>query len=209
MFVVVVRAVSEAWRSPSRRGWMIAAGFTLLPIAALLGMGYVLQFRILGRHITPLMAPLLFLLGSGLYALCNGRKIFKWISVAFLALCFISCLSFRFAERHRKDDYRGATALALNELDSGKRVWWAADTYTANYYHLPVSSDPAMTNAVQLVQNLPEGHLKNLEKPDVILISKPDLYDGHGEVMKFISAEKYVTAPTRIPSFTVYHRKPE
>ena len=116
-------------------------------------------------------------------------------------------LSFRFAARHEKDDYRGAVAIAQADLDQRKIVWWSADEHAAGYYHLPLSprysGDPSK---VIRIQNAPATELVLYPAPDEIIISKPDIYDSRGAVLEYLQQHTYIKRAT-LQAFTVWQRK--
>ena len=91
-----------------------------LPVTMILGAGFVKHFRVLGRHFTPLLPVLLAILWLGFEKCLSQRmrlaKGFAWL---FVVLSFASGLSFRFAARHEKDDYRDAAGMANAALAGG------------------------------------------------------------------------------------------
>ena len=84
------------------------------------------------------------LLALGLSALWDHRE--GWMGrpllEAYLLLSLCSCLSIRFAARHQRDDYRDAAQTAINALRQHQVVWWSADSGCAQYYKLPLDTQP-------------------------------------------------------------------
>jgi len=124
----------------------------------------------------------------------------------FLLLSLASCLSFRFAARHQKDDYRGATAIAETALRRGGRVWWSADAHAAVYYHLPINSGTNETNGAFLAENMTTDMLSQLPEPDLIVVSKPDIYDARGALAQFIQHSSFIKSATP-QAFAIWQRK--
>jgi len=200
-------AVLRLGQSSTGARWFGVALMLILPMALLLGAGYFLHFRVLGRHFTPIVPVLLFLLSVGLAMRWSRRG---WISRLVVLIFFImsvdSCLSFRFAARHEKDDYRDAAAAANAALRRGERVWWSADTHGAVYYHLPLNAGTNEVNGAFLALNMTPDMLSHLPEPDLIVVSKPDLYDSRGTLAQYIQRGSYVKSATP-QAFTIWGRK--
>ncbi|HUA39168.1 MAG TPA: hypothetical protein VMA35_12325, partial [Candidatus Sulfopaludibacter sp.] len=170
----------------------------------ILAIGVAVGFRVLGRHCLPVLPPVLFLLAMGLAALWDQRnRAARGIGVAFLTLSLLSSLSLRFSERHAKDDYRDAAALGRKALARGESVWWSADLEGAEVYHLPVTRTLETTNAALVVVNPSEKLLKNLPVPDLVLVSKPDLYDGSGALANYLVRSGFQQTMT-LSAFTAW-----
>jgi hypothetical protein len=189
-------------------GKRIALAFVaVLPMLLLLAAGSFLGFLVLGRHCTPLMPGLLFVLTLGLVsASSQPHWIFKLLVAGFLILSLCSCLSLRFARRHEKDDYRDAAQTANAALARGQSVWWSAADDGAVYYHLPLSGVPGIAGAAILVLNPTPQSLSALPPPDLVITSKPDLYDNQEAVAKYVRNNPYQQVAA-FPAFTVWQRK--
>ena len=205
---VLLEAAHGVWGNPNRKRWIGPSLAVILPVAILLLACRHLGMRAYGRHLTPVLPAILFLLSFGLWAGLTRRPgIGKWLAAALLLFNLASCLSFRFAARHEKDDYRGAVAIAQADLDQRKIVWWSADEHAAGYYHLPLSprysGDPSK---VIRIQNAPATELVLYPAPDEIIISKPDIYDSRGAVLEYLQQHTYIKRAT-LQAFTVWQRK--
>jgi hypothetical protein len=173
----------------------------------LLGAGYIMHFRVLERHFTPLLPALVFVLGLGLTAAWSGHHwISKPLACGFVALSIASCLEVRFAVRHKKDDYRDAAAVANEALRNGKIVWWNAGLHGAAYYHLPLSSDPDTRNHAVWLLNPNAGTLSSLLPPEIIVASKPDMFDDQGVLAEYVRKTPYVKL-AGFPAFMLWQRK--
>jgi hypothetical protein len=200
---VLLAGVWQLWRGTSRR--MAVGVFVVLavPTVVLLGAGYAMQFRVLGRHFTPVLPVVLFVMCVGLGGLGWAKRA---IGVGFVVLSVVSCLELRFDSRHEKDDYRGAAAVAVAALGQGNTVWWNAGLQGAVYYQVPVSTgQEGKAEAVYMV-NPEMGDLGALTGPDVIIASKPDMYDEHGALAEYILRGPYNKGAV-LPAFTVWERK--
>jgi hypothetical protein len=99
----------------------------------------------------------------------------------------------RFNPHHSRDDYRGAARIARTAVQEGKTVWWAGDQVVAEYYNVVFcGADPADQRAcVVRTNNRDKRGLEHLPEPDVILISKPELFDTSGAVRSYIDEHRF------------------
>ncbi len=200
-----------AWRERSKisaaRNLIWPAVFFIVATAILLMMGHVAHFRVLGRHFTPLVVIVLVWLGFGLSQFIFRPGTFpKSIAALFIGLNIFSCLSLRFADRHEKDDYRAAAKIAKTELAEGKTVWWNADKAGASFYRVPISEEP-LPEKVWLLRN-PETHSLLRQFPDLVITSKPDVYDAQNTLGKFLEIENY-RPRTNLPAFKIWEKPRE
>jgi hypothetical protein len=167
---------------------------------ALLAFGFLAHFQLLARHFTPVTPLTLIVLAAGLTQLFTTR--WKLAGVALCLLWLGSSLALRFAPRHRKDDYRSAAAAAKHAIAEDKTVWWSADRAAAKYYGLPVEQG---NQFLALVINPHEPDLAKLPRPDLIILSKPDLYDENGALLAYLATERFADARA-LPAITVWRR---
>jgi hypothetical protein len=175
----------------------------MLPAAMLLAVGFATHFRLLGRHFAPLMPIWFSLLALGLTTLWSkegwtGRPVLE----AYLLVSLCSCLSVRFAARHERDDYRDA-AQSASALLQTKVVWWNADPTCARYYKLPLETGASAKNKAILIVNPSAAELARLQKPDIVIASKPDIFDATGTLAEYLARNHY-RATGRLPAFTLW-----
>jgi hypothetical protein len=163
-----------------------------LPVLAILGAGYALHFRVVGSHFIALLPVVLLILSFGLRIRVAANN---WISrslvSAFLLLSLYSCLSLHLGRRHQKDDYRNASNYAILAAEQGKVVWWNAGREGAEYYHVPLTNHPTQGAPVIPVLNPSAQTLAALPRPEVVIVSKPDVYDGSGAVADYLKKGRY------------------
>lgn len=148
---------------------------------SMLAVGYIAHFRVLGRHLMPVLPFILLLLSLGILQLWQSHKKLNWAVV--LALCLLlifSSLSIRFSPRFAKDDYRTAAQIAKSSLENGETIWWAADSATANYYGLEFNEK------VINVIGFSKSGLKNVDAPNLVFLSKLDIYDSNRFISGFL-----------------------
>ncbi len=174
-----------------------------VPALIILAAGWLLHFRVLERHFAPVVVLVVFVLGAGLAENCRRGVFSRSVVCGFVGLSLWSCVEVRFALRQKKDDYRDAAAFAQDAVSRGRVVWWNASEQGAAYYHLALSSGADQTNTAIRVQN--SGALSALPTPDVVVMSKPDLFDADGSVAGFIRTGPYARS-AEFPAFTVWQR---
>jgi len=199
-------AVRQLFQARDRKELLSLVLVIVAPAVVLMTAGWVLHFRVLGRHFTPLMPVVLFVLSTGLAALWSPRGFLRKLVVCgFFLLSLFSCLSLRFAARHEKDNYRDAAIFARTALQSGKQVWWNADNQAATYYEVPTSNQPAENGKAWRVINPSRELLWFAPKPEVIITSKPDLFDSQRALSDYIALTRFDKVAT-LPAFTIWQR---
>ena len=210
--LVVVAGVA-GWRRVRAESSRRALAWTILGsggvLVFLLAVGLTSRFRVLGRHCMPLLPPVLYVLGLGLTAAWRRRGWLGKASVtAFALMSLASCLMLRFDARHAKDDYRGAAVLAKQALQKGERIWWNADEQSALIYGVPMVSGRDVPGSMVLIEPPAPGFESGLTLPDLVILSKPDVYDGNGRLQGFLSREGYHKTGSLV-AFTLWRRRPE
>ena len=222
ILATLFKGLQEAARQIGSRGeFLFICALGLLPLAIVIFSGFAMHWRVLGRHMIAEIPLLSLLLALGLAKLFEKGTNRRWtfqsmIAMAcLLALAYSSC-SLRFADRHRKDDYKAVAAIALQENANGKRVWWAADSLGARYYGLPGEFDymAELTGiskpygcidqrGVQAISAASGECLEKLSSPDVVIFSKPETFDKTGVIAAYLAAGNYKIVQT-LPAFTVW-----
>jgi hypothetical protein len=204
---VLLAGLRVAWQSPIRRQalWIVAG--VGIPAAFFLAAGMLAHFRVLGRHLTPLMPVWLCLLSLGTVRLWQRGLAGRTVVVLFLGLSLASAFEVRWASRHEKDDYRSAVAFSKAVLDSGRSVWWNASHEAATHYGLPLTLDPQQTGKALQIFNPTASALAQLPLPDFVVITKPDIYDHELRVMNFLTQSGY-QPKTNFPAFVIWSRHP-
>ncbi len=192
-------------RSVPRRGWIAMLIYAFPPGLFLIGLGYMRDFRLLGRHFVPLVPLALGLLAFGIARL--GRRRTGVATGAIMCVIWlVSCLSLRFSGAHRKDDYRTAAEIATTALAQQEEVWWSADQAAASYYGVPVRPPSPHSKGVVLIIHPDREQLAALAPPDIVIASKPDIYEGGIDALgPFLAAGHYL-AVRDLPAFTIWRK---
>jgi hypothetical protein len=191
-------ALYFAKNSRTYRTEIFIAATALCGAVSMLAVGYMAHFRVLGRHLIPIL-PFVFLLVSLalLHLWQSNKKLRQAIVLSLCLLLAISSLSTRFNPRFAKDDYRTAAQIAKSSLEDGKTIWWAADTVTANYYGLEFSEK------VINVMGFSKSDLQNPEMPGLVLLSKLDIYDPNRLISIFLDKNNFISTKN-IKSFSIH-----
>jgi hypothetical protein len=201
--VVLYFGLSDFW-GKSRSKLLLLAAAVAVPWIFLSAVGMSRHFRLLGRHCAPLAAVWFIWMAGGLRALAGKPGwLGKAMGSVFLALCLCSSLMVRFDYRQSKDDYRRASEYALAALSEQRAVWWNASEYGAWYYHVPLSTSQPQAGNALLVENLPAQTLAGWPAPQLIVASKPDLYDPSGTLAAYIAGHGFHLLAT-FPAFNVW-----
>jgi hypothetical protein len=138
----------------------------------------------------------------------SGPSVRFWpvVCTVWLGLLLASALSFRFADRHHKDDYRSAAALAHQSLAAGCRVWWAASWHCAVYYRVPVGAVEENRTALSPECYPVEPANALPDRLPVILLSRPSIYDPAGLLRSYAQSNHMACEENLCRSFRVYGR---
>jgi hypothetical protein len=203
--ILIGAAVLREVKGRNRRHLVLALCCGVPP-AFILAVGCVAHFRVLGRHFAPIVPVVLLLSASGLAWLWSRRGAWaRVVALAFCGLSLLSCLSLRFSPRHEKDNYHAAAAWARTALNKGQLVWWNAAGVGAQYYDVPLTTEPGRGGAALLVLNPARGTLNHLPLPQVIIASKPDLYDGQSALAEFLREQRFQPA-VKFNAFVIWER---
>jgi hypothetical protein len=205
LLALIFYAVREMLQNYPRKKILGLAVIVAAPAVFILTAGFALHFRILGRHFAPLLAAVVFLLGLGVNAAWRRGAAGKILVVGFFALCLASGFSLKLATRHAKDDYRSAAGLARAALAQGETVWWSADANAAEYYRLSVSTNSTEAGKAFIMVNPPAEFLATNVPADVVIISRPDIYDPHGTLVAFLAQNDFKKAAV-LPAFVVWEK---
>jgi hypothetical protein len=220
LLVALGRGVREARARLARADWLLVVGLAVFPVAVVLLSGFAMQWRVLGRHLLATLPLLNLVLALGLFMLWSGRgrgRSARRLLVAGVLLALLaSSVSQRFAERHRKDDYRTAAQRALTSLAQGQQVWWGADFIGAVYYRVPGTFDvmgeltgdhqpPSCADlpGAQAVANLSVDCLQGLSRPDLVVLARPETFDRFGAITAYLTAGGY-TKVEELPAIDIW-----
>jgi hypothetical protein len=200
-------ALWTAWHERERRREVaLHAAVCALVAGATFALALVARFPFWGRHLAPVFPFYCALLVLGLACLVR----MSWPAVvrvglpaSLIALLAFSSAQVRWSSRHAKEDYRSVAALAVSGLRTGRNVWWAADPEAAAYYGLAVSTGtPQPGKAAYLFVTMPK---RSVPMPDLIVMSKPDVYDPAGQVDRLIGAHHFRRTQS-FKGFTIWER---
>jgi hypothetical protein len=198
---VAIAGIRALVRSASSRVLLTIAMVSMAASIFLFLTGYQLHFRVLARHLAPVVVVWLLISAAGVEALWSRGRLGRAIVIIFILLSSISCLELRFAPRHAKDDYRGAAAIAKRAAASGNTLWWNADANGAAYYGA-VGFD-----RIAFLMNPSAEYLRATPEPQVVIVSKPELYDNAGAVAAYLRDHQYRRVST-VPAFTIWEKSP-
>ncbi|MDZ4787940.1 MAG: hypothetical protein SH807_03290 [Blastochloris sp.] len=177
----------------------------VIPTLFIFLLGWKAEFRVLGRHLTPLLPWLLLGFSWVVWTQWHiGKQYARILVVVIFAMLSLSCLGIRFNPAHAKDDYRGASEVAYENLVKGGVIWWAADRAAAHFYQLPVNRLGRSLNQNLVVLHNPEkSFLENSLIPAVIILGRTDVYDPSGQIGDYIKKNQY-KVKKKLSGFSIY-----
>lgn len=178
----------------------------LIPVVVIIVASASAHFRVLGRHLAAMLPLFILLLGVGLVAVWRRGSFGKIFVAVFIVFYLGSALSLRFAAHHEKDDYRAAATFAKAALAAGKSVWWNADYNSAIFYGVPLASKTADGSGARLMVRVARETFADLPAPDVVVTTRPDVYDDAGTTAEFLAREHYQVV-TNFTAFQIWTRQ--
>jgi hypothetical protein len=203
--IVLVAGVHAVWSSSVRRHLLWITTGLAIPVTFFLVAGMLAHFRVLGRHLTPLIPIWLYLLSWGVLSLWGRGFAGRTVVVCYLGVSLASAFELRYAGRHVKDDYRSAVAFTQAALNSGRTVWWNASREAANHYGLPLGADPNEREKALLVFQPTANRLEQLPLPDFVVVTKSDIFDPDLAVVSRLKQTGY-QQKTNFPAFQIWGR---
>ena len=202
-------ALRLTWQKQERkREFFVYAGVWALVVGTTFIASVLARFPFWGRHLAPVFPFYCTLLVLGVESLRRTpwpRALRVGVEAALLLMLASSAAQLRWSSRHARDDYRSATAIALTALQAGRDVWWLADPKAAAYYGLPFSGEgESPGKAAHLAGSLVRKGTA-LPVPDMIVMSKRDVFDPGGDVARIITAQGF-RATHPLKAFTVWER---
>lgn len=207
-FTVAFLMAGRNWvSSPERRKLVVRLLLSVFLVSIVMFLiGILAGFRLLGRHFTPVVPLVMVAVGCTVFILFKRRELLpRLAALLLLTTLVVSSLSLRLDPRHRKDDYRQAAASARLTVRAGGTVWWAADQAGASYYGLHTGSKAALENESLYLPNPTSSDLNDRAAPDMVVISRPDLFDHRGFLRRYVRVNHYslVAVP---PAFQIWRR---
>jgi hypothetical protein len=208
LFVVGLYWIAHLRQTPR---WIFACLAVVAASAIILfAAATVVGFPFWGRHLAAAFPAFVAAGCWGVsFALWCRSLVVRALSTALFLALLVSSLMLRFSGTHVRDDYRSAAALAKSAIDKGKTVFWAANPDAAEYYGLTLADEfpdkrkSLPTSQAYLASNLTQEQVRALRDAEMIVLSKPDLYDVGGILEGLLENERYFIAH-RFTSFRVF-----
>jgi uncharacterized membrane protein len=202
MVYAAFRASKNSAAKPALHMALLSCSVAVLSVGCLLGACLASSFPFWGRHLAPTLPFVLLTIAgvaSAMRSIWTTRQNAFLLVPLFVVLLYSSCV-IRWSPTHAKDDYRTAAGLAREYMAEGKRVCWIAAPGPALYYEVPISNSwPPQPGTASI--RLPDPGSPS--RPDVILVSKPDVFDHQRTLPQWISLPGIDTS-TPCQSFVLY-----
>jgi hypothetical protein len=192
LYCVIALGYSRGLRTPERALYLLVpSGVVVLSVSGLAILAGAAHFPFWGRHLAPVFPAIVLIAAISLSSLGFRRSATWGLAATLCVVLFASSLQLKYADRHAKDDYRGATNRAAAALSTGKRVWWFADVWASRYYGLDVTIKDPQASGLPIRPDDFSGRYEQLPPPDLIVLSKPDIYDKDSSLRAFIQQAGY------------------
>lgn len=159
-------------------------------------LAWTVRWPFWGRHLAAAFPFFILPLAMAVRAAWHARVLGRGAVVALILLLAVSSASLRFGAMHARDDYRAAAAIAREAMLENQRVWWLADRSAAVYYGVPLA-------ALGSFDHFTPGELRAAPPPDLVILSKPDVYDSTGMIRAYLREARFEMVQT-LPAFTIW-----
>jgi hypothetical protein len=166
----------------------------IIPIMILYFLGVFQGIRALPRY--AIISFPAFAVVTAIFALevWRSKTSGKIVVVSLAVLLGISSINLRWSPRHEKDNYREASAIAVKKIKLNKTILWGADQDTGWYYGIDFkATHPDTGNPLVHIWSNPNLDTKNF--PEIIFLSKKDVYDGSGKISSLAAELGYQQSP--------------
>ncbi|MGA0845072.1 MAG: hypothetical protein ACO3RV_00905, partial [Luteolibacter sp.] len=197
---VWVRGCWYWWTAAEGRQRLAITLAVLFPLGILIFVGLLMDFRVLGRHMSPLLAVVLLPLAL---ALEGGTRMRRCLAAAALGLLITSCLLVRISPRHARNDFRSATNLALDAYAEGRTIWWQADMNTARYYAWRRGGLPM----VYAIQPWETGRPDSLLSADLVVINRPEIHASGSDYRRELRDSYFEPIEEEVDGFEIWRSR--
>jgi len=186
------------------------AGIVFAVSSGMFALGMIVHYPFWGRHLAPIFPFIVFLMALAVVECRKGPQSQPVLATALCITLLISGLMVRFDPEHRRDDYRAAARTAMHSLASGQITWWSASAGPAIYYGLTLcgpheSWTEGRSPCAVYVENESPLVLADLPEPDLVVMSKEDLFDREGALRHYLAGKEFEEAG-RFKAFSVFSR---
>jgi len=191
-YLLLLRAFRPAVGGPDRRTLGAIGIVAFASCASLVLLALAARFPFWGRHLAPVFPFFCAVTILAIRSLGVARGGWgRWVGPVLAVLLAISAGLLRTQPRHAKDDYRAAVAIAQRTVEENGVVWWCADPDTARYYALPVSREHRSQGPIVFVSGYSPEELVALTPPNLIVLSKPDIFDPKQSLLDYVNQRGY------------------
>ena len=192
-----LRAIAS--RTDSGRAVQIAL-VVCTPAIVVSILGFVLHWRVVGRHMMPVAAAVALILGLTIATLVKKGGAWRHYSALLLVLVFASSAFSYHLSRHQNEDYRRASEIALEFAATDRSVWWFASDYGARLYGVPLVTihkdierceNLGGSGRVISASDLHPNCVASLLPADVVIVSRRDTHDRHGVITSILMKTHY------------------
>ena len=213
----MVLGIRTLWRQQGCKMPVVLV-LAVLPVVILFGLAELKHWRVVGRHLLPLLFFVVLIYAAGIRDAWrkDGGTAVRVVAGLVLLTLLTSSLDIRWAVRHERERYALATQRAAEALATGGPVWWFADDLGPEFYGLGdhvqrmvsvhdfvngashhfdgmagtmVTDCHAVTTATLLAfENPTSAMLENCAAPKVVIVSRREAFDQAGTGSAWLAA---------------------
>jgi hypothetical protein len=199
---------------PRRVAAVLAALF--IPAAIIVATGFLMHWRVVGRHLMPVVPFVSLLLSLSVAALiADGRRRSLLCAAIIVTTVVVSGVLMR-SPRHAKDDYRLAAEVTRHALVNGQTVWWAAASEGTGYYQVPINRPVEQKDGCPRFASVNRGGaidvsqiggqcLAQLPAPSIVVFSERGGFPSATAVKDWMRRQGF-TSSREWPAFSLWQR---
>ncbi|HSQ75691.1 MAG TPA: hypothetical protein VLT13_09060 [Bacteroidota bacterium] len=195
-FAIAFRLMRRARLHGQRDVRFAALAATVVVISGVLSylLSLVVGYPFWGRHLAGFLPFVVAVIAIGAEAPPPMKTTTpRAVGLLLCGTLLASSLLVRFHPEHSRDDYRGAARIARETLRLEKTVWWSASDACIDYYRVTVCDDEEhAADCVVNTTNRTADDLEAMPRPDLVIVSKPDLFDTAGGLTEYLSHHRFV-----------------
>ena len=175
------------------RIYQILAAMLAFIVLSLAVISIGLKKAFWARHLSPVFPVYIVLLYGIFQFLMAKRRAIPCRILGFLLMGLLTYSSIRVvcSGTYSRDDYRGAARRAMTTIQKGENVWWAGSWHCGAFYGLPILEGVSKSPHLILVQDPTLEVLLSKPIPKVIMLSRPDVYDGKNTIGSYVVTHDY------------------
>lgn len=176
--------------------WTFAVSLSLLGLAAI-GANWPFWGRHLSAAFPFLCAACALIIPDGVWG--------RFVGVGLVVVLVAGSVNQRLNASYRREDYREASRLTLNEVSKGHMVLWGADQWTGEYYGVKFREDVGGAG-VRLISGAAFGEMPR--QLEMVVLTRPSQFDPDGSIREWMGKRGF-RKTAELQGFSIWRRVAE